>query len=186
MSVEMIRCEKCGSFYNKAKDVECPYCNGVQGDIDKTMPIMPEVTAPTNTGRALDEDKTMPIFPVEVGVDPVVGWLVCVSGSEKGRDYKIHAENNYIGRSEKMDICIRGDETLSRENHATITYDSMDKAFYFAPGSSRSIVRLNGKALLMTAELKAYDKIMLGTTELIFVPLCNENFDWDKIEASER
>lgn len=188
MSVEMKRCEKCGSFYDQAKNPTCPYCNGAQDDVDKTMPITAGVTAPVNldktvasrdVARPTDEDRTMPVFRMETGVDPVVGWLVCVNGSEKGRDYKVHAENNYIGRSEKMDICVRGDETISRENHATITYDSADRVFYFTPGSGRSIVRLNGKALLMTTEIKAYDRIVLGTTELVFVPLCNQDFDWN-------
>jgi hypothetical protein len=30
----------------------------------------------------------------------------------------------------------------------------------------------------MTSELKAYDRIELGTTMLVFVPLCGESFDW--------
>lgn len=198
MSVEMKRCEKCGSFYNQAKDPVCPYCNGSQGTVDKTMPIDPGVTAPVggmdktiasvNMTRPSDDDRTMPVFRMETGIDPVVGWLVCVSGTEMGRDYKVHSDNNYIGRSEKMDICIRGDETISRENHATITYDNRDRVFYFTPGEGRSIVRLNGKALLMTSEIKAYDKIELGTTELVFIPLCGQTFDWSdfrKVENEE-
>ncbi len=194
MSVEMKRCEKCGSFYDQAKNPTCPYCSGAADSVDKTMPITTGVTSPISdmdkttpivNSAANDDGRTMPVFRMETGVDPVVGWLVCVSGSEKGRDYKVHAENNYIGRSEKMDICVRGDETISRENHATITYDSADRAFYFTPGSGRSIVRLNGKALLMTQEIKAYDRIVLGTTELVFVPLCNQDFDWSMTEETE-
>ena len=125
-----------------------------------------------------EDNKTRVASYVRASVDPVVGWLVCVAGKDKGRDYKIHADNNHIGRDESMDICIRGDETISRENHATITYDGMEKVFYFAPGAGRSIVRLNGKALLMTAELKQYDRITLGETELMFIPLCGSEFDW--------
>lgn len=188
MSVEMTRCEKCGSFYDRAKNAVCPYCNGAQAAVDKTVPVNPGVTMSVTSNdrtiptgsvtRPTDDERTMPVFRKETGIDPVVGWLVCVSGDNLGRDYRIHSDNNYIGRSEKMDIYIRDDETISRENHATITYDSRDKVFYLTPGEGRSIVRLNDKALLMTSELKAYDRIELGTTMLVFVPLCGESFDW--------
>ena len=189
MSVEMKRCEKCGSFYNQAKDPVCPHCSGAQAESDKTMPVTQGVTVPMTGGRAtsvpyggtVDDGRTLPVFRMETGIDPVVGWLVCVSGSEMGRDYKIHSDNNYMGRSEKMDICIRGDETISRENHATITYDGRERVFYFTPGESRSIVRLNGKAVMMTNEIKAYDKIELGITELMFIPVCGAAFDWSEL-----
>lgn len=194
MSVEMKRCEKCGSFYNQAKDPVCPHCNDAQTEPDKTVPVTQGVTVPMTGGRTasvpyggiVDDGRTLPVFRMETGIDPVVGWLVCVSGSEMGRDYKIHSDNNYMGRSEKMDICIRGDETISRENHATITYDSRDRIFYFTPGEGRSIVRLNGKAVLMTSEIKAYDKIELGTTELMFIPMCGSAFDWSELRDKEQ
>lgn len=125
-----------------------------------------------------DDGRTVAVIKQSMGIDPVVGWLVCVSGKEKGRDYRIHSDNNFIGRSERMDICIRGDETISRENHAIISYDSQDKIFYFSPGDGRSIVRYNGKAIFQTVELKNHDRILIGKTELIFVPLCDAAFNW--------
>ena len=30
-----------------------------------------------------------------------------------------------------MDICIKDDETISRENHAVVSFDARDKIFYF-------------------------------------------------------
>ena len=54
--------------------------------------------------------KTEPISPVAASseesttFDPVVGWLVCIEGATKGNDYRIHSQNNYIGRSARMDI----------------------------------------------------------------------------------
>ena len=129
-----------------------------------------------------DNDRTQVSFSSDTSIDPVVGWLVCLTGSQKGRDFKIHSDNNYIGSSQKMDICIQGDEAISRENHATIAYDSKYRMFYFAPGESRSIVRINGKAVLMTAELKANDKVEIGNTELLFIPMCGEKFDWMELK----
>lgn len=60
--------------------------NGGMGAFPKTMPLTP------------------PTFLSEEGAttfDPVVGWLVCIKGATKGTDYRIHSQNNYIGRSAK-------------------------------------------------------------------------------------
>lgn len=143
-----------------------------------------EVSSPSFTPTADDDDgRTIAVVHQETGIDPVVGWLVCVSGKEKGRDYRIHSDNNYIGRSEKMDICVRGDETISRENHAVVSYDTIDKIYYFSPGEGRNIVRYNGKAIFQTVELSAYDKVVVGKTELVFVPLCGKEFEWSSEDA---
>ena len=119
-------------------------------------------TAPLTGGTVgtgpSDEGQTIAVIHQQLGIDPVVGWLVAVSGSERGRDYRIHSDNNYIGRSEKMAICIRGDDTISRVNHAVIAYDTRERLFYFAPGEGRSINRINGKATLGMVELHPYDR----------------------------
>ena len=138
-------------------------------------------------GRRTDEDRnampknsgpTKAMIEFEIGFDPVVGWLVCVEGKNKGRDYRIHAENNFIGRDPSMDIAINDDEAVSRLNHAIVSYDARDKSYYFAQGTGRSIVRVNGKAMLSIAKLEAYDLLEIGETKLVFVPLCGKDFDW--------
>lgn len=127
-----------------------------------------------------DNDRTIALVQKNTGIDPVVGWLVSVTGEEKGRDYRIHSDNNYIGRDNKMDICVRYDETISRENHAVVSYDTVDKTYYFSPGEGRNIVRHNGKAIFQTVELAAYDRVTVGKTELLFVPLCGKQFEWSQ------
>ncbi|MBR0091451.1 MAG: FHA domain-containing protein [Lachnospiraceae bacterium] len=184
MGVNMVRCDKCGSFYNSEATPSCPYCSGEKtlGDAGATIPVSGGAADAGRTvpigGAAFDDGRTVPVSALKDGTNPVVGWLVGISGSEKGRDYRIHAEHNYIGRSEKMDIVLKGDETISRENHAFITYDDREKVFYLTSGEGRSIVRLNGKALLTPSELHAYDRIEIGKTELLFIPLCGEQFTW--------
>src|SRR6202035_5316993 len=113
-------------------------------------------------------------------IDPVVGWLVVVHGPEKGRDYHIRSDNNTIGRSEEMYICISGDESISRERHAVITFDPQQNAFHLCPGEGRGLVYVNGEVLLADRKLQAYDQIQLGKTKLIFVPFCGEKFSWGK------
>jgi hypothetical protein len=169
-----------GHNYDGDDHSQCPFCMADMGgtvNIDPTVPINNN-PAPSYSGGDDDDGKTVAIVRAKDGVDPVVGWLVCIEGKDKGVDYRIHTENNYIGRSDKMDICIRNDDTISRENHAVISFDTREKLFYLAPGQGRSIVRLNRKPCLGTAELNPYDVLEIGTSKFVFITLCNEHFDW--------
>lgn len=173
--MEMRKCPN-GHYYDVLVNTSCPYCNG--GDANSSDPGATSSRMPAPNWD--DEGKTLAKLQTEDGVDPVVGWLVCLTGKEKGRDYRIHADNNFIGRSERMDICIKGDETVSRENQAVLTYDTLKNTFRFSPGDGRSIVRVNKEAVYQTTEIKIYDKLTIGNTELLFVPLCGENFEWEE------
>ena len=44
------------------------------------------------------EGRTVGLIRKRTGLDPVVGWLVCIAGPDKGRDYRIHSERNFLGR----------------------------------------------------------------------------------------
>lgn len=135
-------------------------------------------------GRGMVEDyddATQPTIVAGIaGFSPVTGWLVCVDGPAKGADYRIRAGYNYIGRAEHMDICIAGDNRIGRDRHALIAYDQEEKVFFFGPADGKSIVRLNGKMVMVPSELHAYDVITIGSTKLMFVPLCGERFNWDE------
>ncbi len=186
--MEMRKCEN-GHYYDASINNNCPYCaSGTAGatmplnfsnQSGKTMPIQaenPGATMPMDYSS--DAGKTIAVIKESMGLDPVVGWLVCTTGPNKGMDYRIHADNNFIGRNQNMDISIQGDDTISRENHAIISYDTVDGVYYFSPGDGRSIVRYNGKAIFQTTELKSHDRIIVGKTEFIFVPLCVNDFAW--------
>lgn len=148
-----------------------------------TAPLSGMASGKTGSASVSDDVQTVALAHKELGIDPVVAWLVSLNGSERGRDYRVHSDNNFIGRSESMDICIRGDDTISRVRHAVLTYDGLEKAFYFAPGEGRSITRLNGKAVLGMVELQAYDVIQIGQSKLLFIPLCGERFEWSNEES---
>ena len=159
----------------------------------KVQPYQPTVSAGLQDTQSNDNGgmgafpKTMPLTPPTflseenaTTFDPVVGWLVCIEGSTKGTDYRIHSQNNYIGRSAKMDISIPEDSHISAENSAIIAYDNEDRVFYFGPCSGRNIVRVNGKPALSVEKIEAYDVLTIGTTKLLFVPLCGDRFDWNE------
>lgn len=69
----------------------------------------------------------------KVGIDPVVGWLVCIKGPSRGRDYRIRSGRNGIGRSDAMDVPIAGDDTVSRENHAFLVYEPQNAVSVSGP-----------------------------------------------------
>ena len=108
-------------------------------------------------------------------VDPVVGWLVCIEGPSRGKDFKIYGKNNTIGRSEKMDICIKGDQTISRENHARLAYDEKHNNFHLIPAESTNNIYIS---VYIPTMLSAYDCIEFGDTKLLFVPFCSDKFMW--------
>ena len=110
--------------------------------------------------------------------NPVTGWLVCIKGSNKGTDYRIRSQYNYIGRAKHMDICISGDDYISAEKAAILAYDDVERKFFIAPGMGHNLIRLNDKMVMGSELLHPYDKITIGKTILLFVPLCGEEFDW--------
>lgn len=124
------------------------------------------------------ENKTVAIVFKEMGMDPVTGWLVCIDGPSKGKDYRLHSAKNFIGRSEKMDVCLTGDDTVSREAHAIISYEPRKGVFRLYQGESKGLVYLNNEEVINPEELKAYDCIEIGKTKLIFIPFCGEYFKW--------
>jgi len=186
----LTRCEN-GHFYDAAKYKECPY-DAVQNMDPSTKSIrigshggaghqVERDTIPVRGGAGTEpggDPPTRRIGQERGGIDAVVGWLVCVHGKNRGRDYRIRSENNTVGRSENMDICISGDDLISRERHTIITFDPQQNTFHLGPAEGRSLVFLNNKAVLTPQELKPYDEILLGATKLRFVPFCGEKFKW--------
>lgn len=190
----LIRCDN-GHFYDPKKSSNCPYCGGTGSDTATTPKkkgpgvlraleeeiglTRPAGLFPQVPDTAEGDDLTMRIpGPGETHIDPVVGWLVCMHGPEKGKDYRIRSENNTIGRADDQYIAIK-DQMISRERHAFITFDPQTNRFYIRPGDARGLVHRNGNVVFQAEELHAYDQILLGQTRLVFVPLCGEHFKWE-------
>src|ERR1700722_12649283 len=111
----MERCKE-GHFYDASAHKSCPYCPIAGLSVDKTYPVARSAPPPLKA----DDSKTMPIRPSDdgvtqgffkatLGIEPVVGWLVCIQGPSLGRDYRIKSQRNFIGRDPRMDICIAND-----------------------------------------------------------------------------
>lgn len=174
---------------------------GGPGSLPETRPMnsnvkrTPSSDVTVNRGAA-DDEKTMAFFddiedvkkekPKPVFAQrPVVGWLVCTYGSNYGRSFPLFAGNNFIGRSQKMDIYLQGDQAVSRDIHAIVTYEPRMRQFYAHAGNSHSLLYVNGKVVLSGVELHDRDQVLIGDTTLVFVPFCDERFSWKRPGRTE-
>ncbi|HXP86214.1 MAG TPA: FHA domain-containing protein [Bryobacteraceae bacterium] len=110
--------------------------------------------------------------------DPVVGWLVCLDGPDRGRDFRLHTEKNFIGRSPLMDVCVPSDETVSREKHGVVIFDPKKQVFWVLPGDSSGLVYLNGEIVHSPAQMKRDDILEIGQTKLVLIPFCGDQYSW--------
>ena len=133
-------------------------------------------------GRRADEKRT----EADRGMDdPVVGWLVVVEGPGKGRAMQLGYGSNPLGRGAtdrvKLDF---GDDKISRNSHAVVTYDPRGRKFYVQHGGGTNLTYLGDQPVLAPVELPALSHIGIGNTVLRFVPLCGAEFDWQDTEGS--
>ena len=112
---------------------------------------------------------------------PVVGWLVVVEGPGRGKSATLGYGMNTIGREAENRVCLPYDDMLiSRNKHATLTYDPRGKKFFIQHGDSTNLTYVGEQPVLSPLELNSGDLIRLGdTTVLKFIPLCGDDFDWD-------
>ena len=115
--------------------------------------------------------------------DPVAGWLVVVKGPGMGQVMQIGHGQNTIGRESSQRIQVDfGDDQVSRQNHAMITYDPRGRQFYLSQGTGSNLAYLNDAPVLAPTALESHCEITLGETVLRFVPFCSQDFSWDDVE----
>lgn len=167
--MSLVRCPNGHLFSARRYGNTCPYCHMETNRRDeKELSEAPE-----------DFDISMELLEEEI--EPVCGWLVCVTGVKQGKSYGLRSGKNFVGRSDEMDVQILGDNLISRKNHTIIVYDEKKKSFVILPGDSAGIVYLNGEAVYTPADIKAYDAVEMGASKFLFVPFCGEFFGWDDV-----
>jgi hypothetical protein len=201
----MVQCEN-RHFYDNRKHTYCPHCpvpglkppgvgktqaaspSQVSGSGGTTEPAFPlgasdSARRGSTPNRGGSAPVTVGIFQRKAeGVNPVTGWIVCVKGVNEGRDYRLHSDRNMIGRSPNMDVCIEGDETISREEHCQIAFSPRSLTFTLIPGTGRNLIYLNGEDVFEAKPLKAYDQIDLGESSFRFIPFCGDQFMWSSTD----
>lgn len=138
-----------GHLYNPSDSAVCPYCPA-----QAVTP--PSVTSP-------------PVKPEPPAFHPVVGWLVVIDGPSRGADYRIYPQRNRIGRDTSMEVVL-ADATVAAVDHASVIYDPLRNQYSLAPGSGK--VELGGLPIIEPIPLQAYDRLRVGATTLIVVPVC--------------
>lgn len=120
----------------------------------------------------------------ENGIVEVRGWIVCLEGAKRGEDFKIRGEKNTIGRGSGNDIKLDFDSSISKGVNAIISYDARNNKFFIFLGESKNNIYVNDTMLMTPIELKDYDVIEIGNTKMIFRSLCNETFNWVKVQKT--
>jgi len=120
--------------------------------------------------------------------DPVVGWVVVVGGPGIGNYRPVFEGNNSVGRGSQNRIAIDfGDEAISSEEQAYIRYDSSDRSFLFVPNLAKTnVVSVNNKKPTGAVGLNHMDVIVMGRTQLVFVPFCGSDFDWSALSETTK
>lgn len=125
----------------------------------------------------MEEEKTVALNAFTTGVEPVTGWLVCMSGKDRGADFRLIRGRNKIGRDVLMDVSIRYDMTVSRQEHCSIVYDERSNMSFLVPGNG-TLTYYKGEMLRQAQQLKNGDEIEIGETKFIFISFCEGERVW--------
>lgn len=134
----------------------CPYCNLVVENIAGTpIPINEKLIPPK----------------------PVVGWLVCISGAEKGKEYRLVMEKNFIGKATDMHIRILSDNKIKVRDHGFVAYDPLKRKFMLV--ASTGVMMINNEIIVEPTQLSEGDIITLGSSQFKLVMFCKDHIHWE-------
>lgn len=181
-----------GHFYDSEKYEKCPFC---YTDMDVRR-IVTEEKMPAKESAYQPQEHNPQYMKWKEAADTsdvnwmvmespelishyyTTGWLVCVAGPEKGRDYRLRYGFNQIGRSHKMDVCIFEDDGISKNGHCSVIYEQRKNQFLLVPGNDS--MTFTGEALLeMPVVLHSGDRFRIGDTVLEFIAFCRDDIKWE-------
>ena len=130
-------------------------------------------------------------MPDDEILKPAVGWLVCISGVDKGRAFRLVKGNNSIGRTGNgrtyaVDLT---DQQISRKGACgVIVYNEKNNTFYITPGDLTTNINpyLNDEILLSPRQLNPRSVLEIADDVLVFVPFCCDKFVWKYTEKLDQ
>lgn len=125
-----------------------------------------------------NESRTVFFEDASADIEPVVGWLVSISGEHKGESYKLAVGINDIGRDEKMSVCLHRDNAVSKIKHLAVVYDPRNNRFFVQPSDSKQPSYLDDEMITEKTDLKTKSIISIGKTQLRFIAFCDDSFKW--------
>ncbi len=115
-------------------------------------------------GEALDDISTQLIRDKS---NQVVGKLTVSEGPGAGKSANIYSGTNQIGRGDDMRVQLNfGDDTISRQQHAVITYDAKNLEVRIYDGGKPGGLWVNGTRVTADQPVKFGDMIKIGETTL--------------------
>lgn len=182
------RCPSGIHVYDADKHTFCPFCMPPAPSPDDRVktgggtipPVSPAPASPNKSSKTTVIIGGGGASAPAVSMEQAVGWLVVINGKGRGRDLRIPPGQSKIGR-EQGDIVLNfGDTSISRDKHAMLAYDPQENIFFISCGDGRNPTKVNGKMLMNTKVLNPFDRIRFGNTDLLFVPLCGDHFNWEQ------
>lgn len=186
---------KNGHVYDNTLSAECPFCKPVSGEIPSQPYPRPaaqrgtRVIGPVNfpvQQAPIDPQSTRVFYnPALFDREPVAGWLIRMTGSERGKDYPLSTGKTVIGNPlyHHFQVEIHSPELQPDEPVGVIAYFAQENCFYFCPTlAAQTVCRVNGHTVFgQSIRLQDYDSITFGNVCLVFLSFCNESFRWDGI-----
>lgn len=191
----IIQCEKM-HFYDSDKYDTCPVCKKSSAfswryEDDKTVSMdmmgqkkeleisYTQEEVPNPVQGDWDKEKTVAAYN-QGNTLLLAGWLVCISGDMRGKDYKIYPGFNRIGRDWDADICVQ-DEKVSRENHCSIVYDGKKCMFHLVPGKG-TLTYLEDELVQKPVQIQEGTRIGIGDCMFELIPFCKGDHVWEKLQ----
>ena len=143
-------------------------------------PLTKVIISPKKSSKR-EESPLPPVISSGIVSDPVVGWVVVIDGPGKGTGLALGAGQNTVARGSNARVRIDfGDHQISRESHAVIIYDPKHNKYYIRPGMGTNLTYLEDEPVLSPTALRSGSRIILGSTTLRFIALCDETFTWSE------
>lgn len=99
----------------------------------------------------------------------VIGKLTVVEGAAAGQSANVYSGTNQIGRGSDMRVQLNfGDDTISRQQHAVITFDAAKGEARIYDGGKPGGVWVNDSRVTGDTDIKFGDTVKLGDTVLRF------------------
>lgn len=165
-----------------------------QGNMPSQIPQVPQGNMPSQMPQAPAASGQVSVMPdvdnLKDNIKFPVGFVVCISGENRGDSYRLKPYDNYIGRKSENEICLDKDISVSRIKHANIYYSPETNEFWIMHGESKQAIHLKaadaagcitsgpGELVQDKCKLNAYDEIVIGKSIIKFIPLCGRGFSW--------
>lgn len=108
----------------------------------------------------------------------VTGCLVCIEGEMQGDGFFLKEGINYIGRVSGMEVALSREVTVSKERHASITYDKETGHHTLQVLKNKDDIAYNGRVIKKSCRLKNRGIIQVGACRLLFITFCDSSFSW--------